>query len=120
MPRATLPQSAPVGAYPVLPLAANSADVVMTAANTTDLNQVAFGTSGRLLIIAHNSGGSAATVTFTSARDQYNRVGDISAYSIDAGEVAAFVFSRAGWQQTDGFLYLQASAVGVRFGVIPL
>lgn len=53
--------------------------------------------------------------------DQYGRSGDIAAYSLAAGDIAVFgPFKRDGWVQADGNIYLQASNVAVKFGVITL
>lgn len=45
----------------------------------------------------------------------------ISAYSLGAGEYAAFgPFEREGWMQSDGYIYLEASHAEVKFGVLTL
>lgn len=98
---------------------ANAADLTMTAADAVNYNEVV--ASGNDLVIAHNTGGSAYTVTITSAADPYGRTGDISAYSLGAGEYAVFgPFRNLGWMQTDGKLYFQASNAAVKFGVVRL
>jgi hypothetical protein len=118
MARVTLTAKAalgPFGAYSV----ANSADLTMTAANISDKNQVAC--SGNDLIIAHNTGAGAHTITITSYTDPYNRTGDITAYSLGAGEYAIFgPFKALGWQQADGKIYFEANDAEVKFGVVAL
>jgi len=119
MPRQTLTKQTALGGYPNLPLTATSANVTMTAANTTDKEQ--FVATGRELVIAHNTGASARTVTFTSTTDTRNRTGDITAYSIGAGLIAVFgPFPLEGWRQTDGMVYMEANHAEVKFGVIVL
>lgn len=93
--------------------------VTMTAADVANMNQASF--TGSEIIIAHNTGGSAYTVTITSAADPYNRTKDITTESIAAGEVRVYNLRAApGWQQSDGKVYFQASNTLVKFGVIKL
>ena len=98
---------------------ADAADLTMAAADTVNQNQ--FTCQGNDLVIAHNTGGSAYTVTVTSADDPYGRSGDVDAYSVGAGEYAIFgPFKSPGWQQSDGKVYLEASNAAVYFGVVTL
>jgi len=91
--------------------------VTMAAADVSNKNQ--FVASSRDLVIAHNTGGSAHTVTVTSVDDpHYGREGDIDAYSIGAGEIAILgPFRRPGWVQNDGYVYLEANHAEIEFGV---
>lgn len=120
MPRTVINTETPLASYPVFPIAADSADITLVAADVVNKNRAAYGTATRLLVLARNTDGGAQTVTFTSVADGLNRTGDITAYSIGAGEFAAFVFERNGWRQADGNLYFEASNVAVTFAVIPL
>jgi hypothetical protein len=97
---------------------ANAADLTMTAADTTNKQQIKLAREGDL-ILAHNTGGSPATVTITSSPDDLGRTGDITTYSLGAGEYAVFgKFQSRGWVQSDGNLYFEASSTDVKFGVI--
>jgi len=119
MARATLTKTTPLGSNGTY--GANLADMVMTAANVSDKNQ--FVCTGNDLVIAHNTnaGSTARTVTVTSVADPYGRTGNIAAYSIGAGEFAVFgPFKSTGWQQTDGYVYLEADNAEVKFGVVTL
>jgi len=109
-----------LGSYPALALVANSADLPMTAANATDKQEVVM--TGKDLIVAHNTGAGARTVTITSVADGRNkRTGDITSYSIGAGEYAVFgPFEKAGWMQSNGKLYFEAEHAEVKFGVVAL
>lgn len=119
MPRTTLTKTNLLGGYPATPLAADSADVVFTAADVANGNQ--FAPTGKDLVLAYNSGGSPYTVTVTSVVDENNRSGTITTYSIGAGEIAAFgPFPLTGWRQADGYIYLDASNVAVKFAVVPM
>lgn len=117
MPRTNLTPKAAVGAYGAY--AADAADLTMTAADVANMNQ--FTASGKDLVIAHNTGASAYTVTITSSPDPYGRSRDIATYSLAAGEYGVFgPFELTGWAQTDGKVYLQASNAAVKFGVVAL
>jgi hypothetical protein len=106
----------PYGAY-----TANAADLTMAAAAAVaDKNY--FVSSGRDLVVAHNTGAGARTITITSVADpHYGRTGDILTYSLGAGEYAVFgPFPLPGWQQSTGQVYLEASDPEVKFGVVAL
>jgi hypothetical protein len=91
------------------------------AADATNFQQVAFGTSTQLAIIAHNTGVGARTVTVTSVADGLNRTGDITTYSIAAGGIAFLgPFQRNGWMQSDFNLYFAGSHAEVLFAVVKL
>lgn len=101
--------------------AADSLDLLLTAADTTNLNSATF--SGREVLIAQNSGASPYTVTLSSAPDsKLGRTGDVATYSLAASEIAIFYPGQAeGWRQSaDGKLYFQASNIAVKFAVIKL
>ncbi len=114
-----LTKTTALGSYPTLPITANAADLVETAADTASQNM--FAASGNDLIIAHNSGLSAHTVTITSVANQKNRTGNITAYSIGAGEIAIFgPLKNMGWTAADGNIYLEANHAEVLFGIVTL
>jgi len=98
---------------------AGAADVTMTAADAANYEEVAF--TGKQIIIAHNTGVGACTVTVTSVVDDQGRTGDVSAYSLAADDYAVFgPFGLEGWRSSGGKLYFQASAADVKFGVVTL
>lgn len=98
---------------------ANAADLTMTAATPADDEQAAH--NGKMLLIAHNTGGSPYTITVSSVVDALGRTGDISAYSLGAGEYAVFgPFELEGWLQTTGYLNFEAENAAVKFGVVRL
>lgn len=122
MPRTTIAPSAGVGIYPVLPVTADAADLAFAAADVTNKNQIAFGTAANLLLLCWNTNAAstARTATITSALDTLNRSGDITAYSVGAGEIAYFVIPRNGFRQSDGYLYLEGSNAEMKFAAIQL
>jgi hypothetical protein len=88
-----------VGTYPELPIAANGADLAEAAGDATNGHYAPI-VENKTFVIAHNTGVGARTVTFTSAPDpDTNRTGDISAYSLGAGEISRPFgpFKRSGW-----------------------
>lgn len=99
-------------------IAADALDLVWTAADTTNLNSIAFGNSGRMLIIFRNTDTTTAyTVTINSFADPslFFRTKDITTYSLAAGDVAHFVVVRLGWEQADNTLYLEGSNAAIEF-----
>lgn len=119
MARTTLTKVSAGGNFPVIPLTADSADIPMTAADVGNGNQ--FLPTGNELVIAHNTGASTYTVTITSIAAGNNRSGDITTYSMAAGDYAVFgPFRREGWLQSDGYVYLSASNTAVKFGIVTL
>jgi hypothetical protein len=98
---------------------ANAADLAMTAADTENDEEVTF--TGAEIIIAHNTGGEAHTITISSVVDNLGRDGDISAYSLGAGEYAVFgPFGTEGWLQSTGKLHFEANHAEIKFGVVKL
>lgn len=119
MARATLTRTTPLGPYPSLQPAANALDGVWTAADATNKNQ--FLLDGPVLLQFWNSGASPYTVTLTSAADPQNRTGDITAYSLAAGIISEIKIDQvAGWKQSDGYMYLEASNAAVKFNITRL
>lgn len=100
-------------------ISANSADVVSVAADAA--NGMAVPLTGRELIYARNTGAGARTLTITSVAVD-GRTGDITAYSLGAGEECLFgPFTTRGWQQaSDGKLYLTAEHAEVKLLVIKI
>lgn len=123
MPRTTLNKTTLLGAYPTLPLSADSADLSLQAStglSGSSGNQFAWGDFSTLLVIAQNTDASARTVSITSIANSqvFNRSGDIASYSIGAGEVAVFLVQRPGFYQTDAMLYLEANNSLVKFACV--
>jgi hypothetical protein len=114
MPRTTVPVDVAPGGY-----AGAGVLCTQTAADPTNLNRCVH--TGRELILARNTGATARTVTITSVDDPYGRQEHISAESIAAGALRMYgPFPVAGWRQTDGYLYFEASHAEVVFTVIRL
>jgi hypothetical protein len=118
--REVLTKTTAPGGYPSLQPAANSLDIVFTAANIVDDNR--FVASGKDLILAWNTHGvNAYTVILTSIEDEKKRTGNIANYSIGAGEIAVIgPVPKDGWLQADGHIWLSANNAAVKFAVIAL
>lgn len=96
---------------------AGEADITMAAADIAVQNDFTLNEGD--IVFAHNTSGGALTVTINSVADEKGRTGDITTYSVGAGEYAAFgPFTRPGWVQTTGKLHLEASGVAVKLGVL--
>jgi hypothetical protein len=117
MARTTLTKTTPLGSYPSLPIAADGADAVFAAADVSNKNQFKLETGD--ILLAWNSGASPYTMTLTSIADVRKRTGDVTTYSLAAGDIAVFgPFELEGWRQTDGYFYLEASNAAVKFAII--
>jgi hypothetical protein len=102
----------PKGPYPGT-VAANGLDAATFDLDNTNGN-VWVGT-GRELLVIQNPTAGAVTVTLTSSADAANRKGDITAYSLGAGEFMTFWYgSLVGWNQGGGQVYLDCSATGLK------
>ena len=124
MARTTVNQVTAIAAYPTLPIAANSADLTLTALTGqawANGNQIPFGNAQTLLLLVQNSDGAVArNITITSKADNLNRVGDLGPYLMQAGEFAVFTIKRSGFRQSDGYLYLESDNVAVKVAAIPI
>lgn len=110
-----------LGAYPTLQPTAGTMTLTLLAADTT--NKEKFQVTGKEILVAYNSnaGSTARTVTITSVADEKGRTGDITTYSIAARKLFAFGPAQlAGWQQSDGYVYVEASDAEVLWGVLRL
>lgn len=108
-----------IGAYPTLPIGAGGADLTFSNGDVANGNSSAL-VDNKTVVLAYNTDSSAHTVTFTSAPDTLNRAGDISAYSVAAGKVAAFgPFKAVGWA-VGGVLEINVSDATMHLAVITL
>jgi len=102
----------PKGPYPGT-VAANALDVATFDLDNTNGN--VFVGTGRELLVIQNPTGGAITVTLTSSADAQNRKGDITTYSLGAGEFMSFWYGNlVGWNQGGGQIYLDCSATGLK------
>lgn len=112
-----------LGSNPVLQPTAGSMTLTPIAADIT--NKAKFTVTGKEILVVVNANASPATVTITSVPDERNRTGDITTYSVAAGDTVPKVMffgpvQLAGWRQTDGYVYVEASAATLFYGVIRL
>lgn len=98
---------------------AGAADITMQAADASNFEEVTH--DGALLVIAHNTGAGAQTVTIESIVDERGRTGEITTYSLAAGDYAVFgPFDLEGWEQADGNLDFKGSHADVKMAVVSL
>lgn len=103
-------------------ISANEADITFTAGDTgTDT----IATNGRDIILAWNTHGSTPyTVTIASEIDETNRTGDITTYSLAAGEIAVFgvgLTNSAGWKDaTTGLITVDVENAAVKWAILRL
>jgi len=117
--RLVITPAVPKGSYPTLPITADTADIVFAVAGTYTDGE-GWANTGREILLAYNSGASPYTVTISSVA-YLGRVGDVTAYSLAAGEFAMFgPFDPKGWNQADGMVYVVGSNALVKFCVIQL
>jgi hypothetical protein len=121
MARLAVPVQDVTPGYPsTLPITAGSADVVFTNAGASFADGAGFPLSGREVLIVKNGNVGVQTVTISSVKDDKFRTGDITAYSMAAGDIVIFRLPVDGWRQADGQLYFAATATDVAFGVVRL
>lgn len=103
-------------------ISAGEADFTFAAGDVANGND--FTASGKDIIIVQNTDGAIAyTVTITSIIDEKNRTGDITSYSLAAGDFAIFTVgltTSKGWIQTDGKIYIDVENAAVEVAVIKL
>jgi hypothetical protein len=116
MARTAVTAQTPKGPYPGT-ISANLLDITFTAADASNANTTAW-IGNRMLVVARNSGAGARTLTISSIADSHGRTGDVTAFSMGAGEYAAFLVERDGWQQADGALYWTAEHAEVLVAVL--
>lgn len=121
MARAVMTITSMPAKYPTLPISANGLDVAFTAAGASFALGHEYAITGKEILIVRNGNVGAQTVTITSCADPYNRTGNITTYSIGVGEYAIFPqFQLTGWQQADGYLWVDFSAADEEYIVLRL
>lgn len=80
--------------------------------------------TGREIVLGWNSGASPYTVGVTSQVDGQNRTGDISGYSLVAGDIvylSAGLTNSPGWKnQSTGLLTITPSNAAIKWAVLQL
>jgi len=117
--RLTVVPAVVVGPYATGQPAADSLDIVFTGPATAS-DGIGFAATGREILLVRNIHATLAqTVTFTSVADPQGRTQDVTAYSIGAGEFAAFNFSQmVGWVQSTGQIFAVGSTTDIKFAVL--
>jgi hypothetical protein len=95
-------------------------DLNITFESADNINGNRFISTGREIVLMHNSGASVELVTLISTPDLFNRIRDI-AYSIPAGGFAVFtggLTNAAGWKWTDGSVVMSTPSAAIKFAVL--
>ena len=119
MPVTALTAQVTNGAYPALPIGAGTRKLTHVAIDASLGGSVAI-IEGKTMVFVFNTGGAPHTVTIASVADSFNRPGDITTYSVPAGEVHHFgPFKLAGWSNA-GLLGITVSDVSLEIGILNL
>ena len=102
----------PIGAQPN----ALALDFTFTAMDNSNGNCIIM--NGPLLLLFSDSGSN--TMTISSVADYLGRTNDITTYAVGSGLYSAIYLPVAGWRQTNGYLYLTASAAAVKVAAFAL
>lgn len=94
----TLLVSTTVSATETVSPAGNALDLVEAAGDVANGNYFVW--NGKQVILAHNTGVGARTITVEADADAYGRDGAITAYSIGADEKIAIPVCEPIWKQT--------------------
>ncbi len=118
MARTPLTIQTPKGPYPGS-VAAEALDITWEAGDATNNNEIA--ATGKELLLVRNDDVGAQTFTLVSAADPFKRSADITAYSLGAGEYAAFwLGALTGWIQSDRKFHLNPGNANLKFAVLKM
>lgn len=99
--------------------AANALDVTLAAGDAVDGNDYV-PSEKDILFVQNSHGSNAYTFTLFSVADELGRTGDVTAYSLAAGEFACFPVPARGFKQTDGKIWLACENAAIKFAVFRL
>jgi hypothetical protein len=97
---------------------ANQLDLTFTAADVALGNHYA--ATGKEFVIVQNSDPTNAyTFTLTSQPDTYGRTGDVTAYSLAAGEIGMYgPIPIDGWRNAAGQVLISGSNAAIKFAIV--
>jgi hypothetical protein len=116
MPRTNIVVQEVAQKYPVLPVAANSIDFTFSVGDA--VNGLEYVATGREVVIMRNVNVGAQTFTLKSVKDELNRTGDITNYSLGPNEFAVLVPPLKGFQNPDGKVYIDVAHNDVNIAVL--
>jgi len=117
------------GPYPVLPVLANSLDLVWTAADVVNGNYfpaadvISLGpgrkAAGGNILLVWNTDAAPHNLTLTSQPDLAGRMGDVAAYVVGPGAISAFDFSQlAGWADSLSTVAISGDDISLKFAIL--
>jgi len=118
MPRDVITVNENAKRYPPLPVAANSLDFAFTVGDA--VNGLQYQATGREVVLVRNINAGSQTFTLLSVADEFGRKGDITTYSLAAGEFAVLIPPLKGFQQADGSVWIDVSHDDVHVAVLRL
>lgn len=103
-------------------VATGALDITFAAGDATNGNS--FACTGKEILLAYNSDSvNAYTITIDSVDDEKGRQEDLTSYSLDAGDYAAWgggLTNEKGWKQTSGVIHVNVENVAVKLAVLRL
>ena len=100
--------------------AADALDIAFTAADATNKQEVVL-TGNEILVFWNTHASTAYTVTINTVADSLGRTGDVTAYSLAAGEIGWYgPIPTGGYAQSNGKLYFEANNASVKFAVLKI
>lgn len=103
--------------YPTLQPAANSLDIAFTAPSVA-VDGIDFECTGREVVFVQNTDVGAQSFSLISVADSLGRTGDITTYSLGAGEFAAILVPQVGFRGASGRALITMSNVAVKVAVV--
>jgi hypothetical protein len=97
--------------------AANSLDVTFAAADSSNGNDFVCSDKD-LLLVLNSDGTNPYTFTVASVIDSYGRLGDITTYSLSAGEYGAIELPANLFRQSTGKININGSNAAVKFAIL--
>lgn len=120
MPRTVVTKNENAKRYPVIPPAADSLEFAFVATSGGNNDGYEYVATGREVVLLRNTGVGANTFGLLSVVDELGRKGDITAYSLAAGEFAVLIPPLKGFQQSDGRIWIDISSVEITICVLQL
>lgn len=96
---------------------AGTLDITFAACDAVNGNRWAAAEKDILLVL-NSDGANPYTFTLSSVADKYGRTGDITTYSMAAGDYVMIEVPSAGFRQTNGYVNVTGSNAAIKFAVL--
>jgi hypothetical protein len=104
---------------PFTAVTAGDLDITFAAMTITDGDE--FQCTGKEIVVIRNDNGAAQTFAVSSEDDAYGRDGDITDYSLGAGEYAVLgvgLTNAAGWKDASSNILITPSSADLKIAVL--